>query len=796
MADVPQLPSNDPLLNRFFLSPAEKQDKEKGKAMVKAFYSVQTSNDTSLNYFKLRNAKFVELLTWAKGSQKVQEFLDFMHVSDANKAWTNIDTTPTRIAAQFVGTLVESMAKTKTYPCVTAIDDGSVEEKEQRMFDALFRMHEVQTINQLQQASGMTLEQPNAYVPDDEMSAKVYFELEDRLPKEIRFDKMLFKLMNDIYFDTIMNRRTIHDLTVTNVACTKIEKLAPKEYTVRKIIPTNLVYNFFMNDSGQWEIDMIGDFYNLKVRDFRTKFPDLPEKQIFELAKLSTNKNIGTFNFIWNDSWAIALNNTYNYNRPYDDCSILVFDCEINCGEDVYYVEKTDAFGRVNITQKKNVPYQQITKEGKIIEQQKPEDVNIIKTKKNPWMRGVYAPYGDVLLYWGDPDLIISQYTNSAKPLSSYSINIPHNDGEYVPSLFERVIEPLKEYQLVKLKRKQLIANLRPAGIRIDVESARNIDLGNGDTIAWEEVLRIFNQTGNEIYSSKGVDPLQREAPPISPTVGNSEAINNIIGLTNTLAGIILEIRQLLGVPQYRDGSDVGERTSGVLAEGQNNASYNVSDYILNGNNQLWKETFYKICLLHWADIVKTEPESKNDLLNTRFDIRIKSKSTDEQKQMLENDIQRYSQMPDAQGNPSISLKDAMMIREIDDYRLACWYLTSTFEKNRQKAIEQSQMLQQQNQQLQQQSAQQAQEQAMQLQAQKLQADKDMKMFEAEQDMKVASVNGLWQAITKGVISPDAAAPILQQLVPNITLPLVLENEQANLALQQSNANQQNIQAA
>jgi len=200
---------------------------------------------------------------------------------------------------------------------------------------------------------------------------------------------------------------------------------------------------------------------------------------------------------MWNDNWALT---TWNQNRPYDDCSILILDCEIDCGEDVYYVEKPDAFGRPTIVQKNNVPYQQVKKDGTIIEQERPENVNVIKRKKNTWMRGIYAPHSDRMLYWGPPDLIICPYTNTSKPLSSYTVNIPNNDGEYVPSLGERGIEILREYQITKLKRKQLIAKVKPSGIRIDVESARNLDLGNGDSIAWEEVVRIYDQTGNELW--------------------------------------------------------------------------------------------------------------------------------------------------------------------------------------------------------------------------------------------------------------------------------------------------------
>jgi len=694
-----------------------------------------------------------------------------------------MDTTPQRLAAQFVGTLVESMAKNKTYPCVEAIDDGSMSEKEDRLFEALYRMKAVETIDQFQQDSGLQLEPEGVYIPDDELSAKVHFELEDRLPKEIRFEEMLNSVRDSIKFERIANRKTIYDLTVLNVTATRIEKISEGKYTVRKCIPTNLIYNFFMNDNGEAEITMIGEFYNLKVKDYRVKFgktperPDgLSEKEIFELAKLSTNKNIGTFNYMWNDTYSL---NTFNGNRPYDDCSILVLDCSINCASEAYYVNKTDAFGRDNIQIKKNVPYQQKTKDGKIIEQEKPENVDIIKKERKQWMRGVYAPYGDKMLYWGEDDFIINEYTDINNPLCPYSIQIPNNDGEYVPSLFERILEPLREYSLVKLKRKQLIAKIRPSGVRIDVESARNIDLGSGDTIPWEEVIRIFDQTGNEVWSSKGLDPLQRESPPIQNTV-QDVTVQKIMELSNVLEGIRAEIRQLIGVPQYRDGSDVGERTSGVLQEQQEAASYNVTDFILNSNNQVWEETFYKLCLLHWNDIVKKEPESKDDLLNTRFKVSVKMKSTELERAQLERDIDRYSQVPDAMGNPSLTLKDAMFIREIDDGKLARWYLTKTYEENRRKASAEAREREESNAKSQQESLLiKAQEDAK-IEQDKLASEKEMELFKSTQAKELSLLNGLMQAIGKGIIQPDIIMPAIQQLVPNIAIPLSMQNKELN----------------
>lgn len=758
----------------------EKANKENGKKMMQQFYQQQSASNDSLNFFRGRNANWIKLLLWAKGSQVMSEFLDYSNVSDGNKAWVNMDMTQQRLAPKFVQTLVESMAKTKNYACVEAIDRWSLTEKENRQYEALFRMNHTDLMGDIQEQSGVQLEPSNAYVPDDELSAKIYYALEDKLPKEIRFEDMLQEVMDDIKFEHIVNRKTLFDLITLNFACTKIEKVGYKKYTVRKCIPTNMIYNFFISDTGELEVTMIGEFYSLKVRDFRTKFgksperPDgLTEKEIFELAKLSTIKNVGTFNYLWNDTWSTLINNQA---MPYDDCSIVVMDTMIDCGEDVFYVEKPDKFGNPTLTKKKVEPYVQVKKNGEVIEQPKPGGVNIIKRTKNTWIRGVYAPNGDKMLFWGSPDIIIPPYTDQSKSLCPYTVMIPNNDGNYVPSLFERAMEPLKEYTTIKLKRKQLISQLRPSGIRIDVESARNIDLGTGDTISWEEVLRIYNQTGTEIWSSKGVDPLTPQAPAISNGAVDT-AVQKIVELTNILAGVVQEIRELLGVPEYRDGSDVGDRTSGVLQEQQQAASFNVTDFIVNANNQLWEDTQYKLCLLHWNDIVKEEPESEADMINSRFRVSVKTKSTEYQRELIERDIDRYSQMIDASGNPALTPKDAMYLREIDNYKLARWYMANTIEQNKRRVQQEQQKNIEDNARVQQQSNQQTAENEKELMKQKMADEKEMLQFKTQEEMKKTLLEGWMQSIAKGVIAPETVMPILQQLMPNISIPLQQETK-------------------
>lgn len=705
-------PFSDILKQVIFESTDQILKKETGEKIANKIWSEQMGYKDNLNFFAARAIRWINLMKWATGTQDMTQFLDFFNVSDGNKAYVKIDMSPIMVGAQFVGTLVESMSKNEMYPCVTAVDDDSLEEKRERIEEALYRMQSVSDISQLQEATGMVLEDPTAFVPDNELMAKVYFELEDRLPKEIRFEQLLEKVLIDNQYERVLKRQNIYDYVLFNIGVTKVEREGKGKYCIRRCIKPNVFYNYFIGDTGKYELSYIGEAYSLKARDIREKYGagaikgGLSEKDIYDLVNLSQQNTTGVgFNYQWQETY-----NVYNYNCPWDDNSIYVIEFEINIGVAEYYVGKVDNYGKENITEKKSKP------------EPKSDKASVYKKTKNRWYRCVYAPYAKKILYWGLPDVIVLPYHDTACTLSSYSINIPFNNGQYVPGLFERGMEPLREYAIAKLKRKQLIAKLRPSGIRIDIESARNIDLGAGNTIPWEEVLRIFDQTGNELWSSRGVNPNDREHPALSNTA-QDDAVQKIMALTEVMRSSITELRELWGVPVYRDGADVGDRTAARLAEGQNQSAFNVTDYIPNAESELMEETLYKVALLQWQDIVKEEPESKEDLINTKFRIDVKMKQSLYEKQLLEANITKWTSTIDGNGKPLLSPKDAFRLRNIKNYKLAELMLANIIEENERKTEEDKQRRAQETFQAQQQSAAQAKQMEAEMQREKLAAE-------------------------------------------------------------------------
>ena len=139
----------DPLLQVSFDDPQKKKDKEYGRKLLARIFKEQNVTSSTF-YFGGRNIRWHENWQWAMGRQNMNEFTDYVSM-EGNKAYAPVDMTQNRVGPQFLGVLIDSMSQNDEYPCVTAIDSGSLNEKDQAKYEALFRMHEIQTIQQQQQ---------------------------------------------------------------------------------------------------------------------------------------------------------------------------------------------------------------------------------------------------------------------------------------------------------------------------------------------------------------------------------------------------------------------------------------------------------------------------------------------------------------------------------------------------------------------------------------------------------------------------------------------------------------------
>lgn len=722
---------SDILLQRNFEDPLELRKKEVGRKLAERIFRYEGVSD--LNRYGGRYARWIENEQWASGKPPMKDFVDFTDIGgEGKKAWVNIDYKEQMKGSELAETLITYLSSNDEYPCVTAIDDSSVKQKQSAKANALYRMKQVALIADIQEKSGVQLESASAYVPNSEIEAELKFQLDYQLDKEIEFEQKLAKVLLDNDY-ALLKRRIYRDLVVNNFACLKVEKLPNNYVSLRRCVPKNMLYNYITSDTGKMELSYIGERYSMKIVDLRSRFGTtkertngLSEKDIFEAAKVSSPSNNSTgFPFAWNESYSGSVQ------RPYDDYSIDVFDFEIRVPDLNYYTDKTDNFGKSNIEMKKGKPNPQS------------ENISVIVSDKISTLRGVWAINSNKMVYWGEPDITIKPYMNISQSLFSYSPIIPNNDGSYIPSIFERIIEPLREYVLTKLKIKQLISELRPASISVDIAGIRDLDLGNGETIPAHEVIRAAKQTGFQLWDSTGMNPEDKKNNPFQPNP-NIEGLQQLVILGQRLVALDSEMRSLMGVSVYLQGNQVGDRTANQLVETAIESSNNVFGFLQTAFANVFASTLDKVCMLKWDEAFIGD--KRTDLMNTVFSVKVEMKITAYEKKMLE------TRLNTALTNGLIKFSDEVRVREIKNYKLACSYLAFMEDKTLQEQAAQKKADADHNAQVQEAVAKSNGDKMIQLQKDKLKYDERMEELRGRNQKELAVLEkglDIWKEILK-----------------------------------------------
>jgi hypothetical protein len=192
----------------------------------------------------------------------------------------------------------------------------------------------------------------------------------------------------------------------------------------------------------------------------------------------------------------------------------------------------------------------------------------------------------------------------------------------------------------------------------------------------------------------------------------------------------------------------------------------------------------YKICLLKWDDAVVKK--NRTELLDTVFQVKVELKQTAYEKQMLEQNIQIAMKTVDGNGKPLLSFKDAFKIRNIKNYKLAELYLANMIETNERNSEENKAKREQANIKAQQESAVIAKQEELKIKQEEIIAAKDMEEFKSTKAKELKLLEGFLAVAAKDESKEmiKMLFPAIQQLVPNITIPLMQENKQMTQQIQ------------
>ncbi|MAL10023.1 MAG: hypothetical protein CMF74_10220 [Maricaulis sp.] len=340
----------------------------------------------------------------------------------------------------------------------------------------------------------------------------------------------------------------------------------------------------------------------------------------------------------------------------------------------------------------------------------------------------------DKLLKWQMSKNMMRPKSDFTKVKMNYSLVAPRLYNGKVESLVSRITGFADMIQLTHLKIQQVLARIVPDGVYLDADGLAEIDLGNGTNYNPQEALNMFFQTGSVIGRSYTVDgdPNPGKVPIQEITSGSGGSkMQALIGNYNYYLQMI---RDVTGLNEARDGS-TPDRNSLVGVQKLAAANSNTATrHILQAGLFLTAETAEKLSL-RISDILEYSPtreafiqsigvhnvgtlEELSELHLYDFGIFIELAPDEEEKQMLENNIQQ------ALAQKIIALSDAIDIRGTKNIKLANQLLK--IKEKKKKQLEQQ--AQQQNIQAQAQANAKSQQVAAQAEVQKQQSLIDMQI--------------------------------------------------------------------
>ena len=654
--------------NNFFPSQvvgdAEKISYEYGLKVARAIEREWFDNSSNGSRYNKGINNFHNLRLYARGEQSIQKYKDELSIN-GDLSYLNLDWKPVPIIPKFVDIVVNGIAE-KLYDIKAYSQDQAGVSKRTGYMEGILKDMRLKDFDaQTKAALNIDLSStPPEELPDSQEELELHMQLNYKQAVELAEEAALGVLFKGNNYDLI-KRRFYYDLTVLGIGAVKTSFNTSEGVVIDYVDPANLVYSH--TDSPYFEdIYYVGEVKEIPINELVKEFPHLKHEDLEGIAnKNSSYADMG------------RRNNDNDINK----IQVLYFNYKTYMNE-VYKVKET-ASGSMKI----------IEKDDKF---NPPEDVDF---KFSKLQRAVECLYEGAMILGTDKLLKWEMARNMMRPKSdytkvkmNYSIVAPRMYDGRIESLVGRITGFADMIQLTHLKLQQVLSRMVPDGVYLDADGLSEIDLGNGTNYNPQEALNMYFQTGSIIGRSLTQDGDQNAGKiPIQEISNSGSAAGKMQGLISTYNYYLQMIRDTTGLNEARDASTPDSKSL-VGIQKMAAANSNVATrHILQSGMFLTAEVAEALSL-RISDILEYSPtkdafiqsigvhnvatlKEMAELHLYDFGIFLELAPDDEEKQLLENNIQTSIQ----QG--SIDLEDAIDLRNIRNVKLANQMLKITRKK-------------------------------------------------------------------------------------------------------------------
>jgi len=685
------------------VSDAEKLSYEYGLKVGRAIEQEWFNNDKSSSRYKANNNDFHNLRLYARGEQSIQKYKDELSIN-GDLSYLNLDWKPVPIISKFVDIVVNGIAE-RTYDIKAYSQDPfGVAKRTEYMESILADMRAKEFNDFAMQAFEVNLyENEKSSLPETEEELKLHMQLTYKQTIELAEEQALNVLMEGNNYELI-KKRFYYDITVLGIGAVKTSFNTSEGVVIDYVDPANLVYSY--TDSPYFEdIYYVGEVKSIPINELAKQFPHLDETALKDIMK---NKSINRSRY----------SSSHDYDKEdTNTIQVLYFNYKTYMNE-VYKMKET-ATGAEKVIPKDD---------GFDPPQDKEGGYGRMLRSIECLYEGALILGTDKLLKWEMAKNMMREKSDFTKVKLNYSIVAPRMYRGKIDSLVKRITGFADMIQLTHLKLQQVMSRLVPDGIYLDADGLAEIDLGNGTNYNPQEALNMYFQTGSVIGRSFTSDGDMNPGKIPIQEIQSGSGGNKMQSLIGTYNYYLQMIRDVTGLNEARDGSTPDKNALVGIQKMAAANSNTATRHILQAGLFLTAETAE--CLsLRISDIIEYSPtkdafihqigvhnvaalEEISELHLYDFGIFIDLMPDDEEKAVLENNIQMAIQ------TQSIDLEDAIDLRDIKNVKLA----NQLLKIRRKKKMDKDQALQERNMQMQSQMNQQAAQAAAQGEVQKNQA--------------------------------------------------------------------------
>jgi len=640
-------------------SDMEKMSSEYGLKVAKAIEAEWFKRDSGTNRFYGNQTEFHKLRLYARGEQSIQKYKDELSIN-GDLSYLNLDWKPVPIIPKFVDIVVNGISERMFDVKAFSQDPHGVSKRTQYMESILLDMETKDLTDFINTSFGVDLRQnPEQELPDNIQELELHMQLNYKQAVEIAEEQAIETVFKGNNYDLI-RKRLNYDLTVLGIGAAKTTFSKAEGVKLDYVDPANLIYSY-TEDPYFDDIYYVGEVKSVPLNELKKEFPDLDEDGL-KKALGQGFQNSGYYNRNLSES------NQTDKNQ----IQVLYFNYKTYANE-VYKVKET-ATGATKI----------IVKDDTFT----PDMDALLEARFGKMSRSIEVLYEGAivlgskqLLKWELAKNMMRPKSDFTKVKMNYSIVAPRMYKGRIESLVSRITGFADMIQLTHLKLQQVMSRLTPDGIYLDADGLAEIDLGNGTNYNPQEALNMFFQTGSVIgrsMNSEGdMNPGKVPIQEIQSGAGGAK----MQSLIQTYNYYLQMIRDVTGLNEARDASSPSkDALVGVqkLAAANSNTA---TRHILQSSMFITAEVAEAI-MLRISDIIEYSPtrdafiqqigahnvatlEEMSNLHLYDFGIFIEMAPDEEEKQMLENNIQMGLQQQ------SIDIEDAIDLRDIKNIKLA-----------------------------------------------------------------------------------------------------------------------------